>query len=37
MVARLRQRYLDGTLDDVLIPEGADVPQALLQAILSND
>jgi hypothetical protein len=37
MVARMRERYLDGTLDEILIPEGAELPPALLQAILSHD
>lgn len=36
MVADLRQRYLNGTLDEVLVPEDADVPDTLLQALFPN-
>ena len=36
MVADLRQRYLDGTLDEVLFPAGKEVPDTLLQALLPH-
>lgn len=32
-VAELRARYLAGTLDEVLIPEDAQVPDALMSAL----
>jgi hypothetical protein len=36
MVADLRQRYLDGTLDEVLFPADKEVPDTLLQALLPH-
>ena len=36
MVADLRQRFLEGTLDEVLFPEDKEVPDTLLQALFPN-
>lgn len=36
MVAELRARYLDGSLDEVLVPSEAEVPDTLLQALFPN-
>ena len=33
LIQELRQRYLDGTLDEVLLPKDADVPESLLRAL----
>lgn len=35
-VAELRARYLNGSLDEVLIPQDAKVPDALLQALFPH-
>ncbi|MEE2750446.1 MAG: hypothetical protein VX519_03385 [Myxococcota bacterium] len=32
-IAELRARYLEGTLDEVLFPEGFDVPESLMRAL----
>lgn len=35
-VAELRERYLNGSLDDVLIPQDVQVPDTLLQALFPH-
>ncbi|MFT5583091.1 MAG: hypothetical protein ACI9VR_000669 [Cognaticolwellia sp.] len=35
-VAELRARYLNGSLDEVLIPKDAKVPDTLLQALFPH-
>jgi len=32
-VAELKERYREGTLDEVLFPEGFDVPESLMRAL----
>ena len=32
-IAELRSRYLEGTLDEVLFPEGFEVPENLMMAL----
>ena len=32
-IAELRARYLEGTLDEVLFPEGFDVPEYLMREL----
>ncbi len=32
-IAELRSRYLEGTLDEVLFPEGFDIPESLMRAL----
>ena len=36
MVADLRRRFLDGTLDEVLFPADKEVPDTLLQALFPH-
>jgi|GEM_PF-2454162 len=35
-VAELRNRFLDGTLDEVLIPEKAEIPDRLMWVLFPN-
>ncbi|MED5371800.1 MAG: hypothetical protein VX899_12340 [Myxococcota bacterium] len=35
-VAQLRERYLDGSLDEILIPQEAEVPDSLLSALFPH-
>ena len=35
-VAQLRERYLDGSLDEILIPDDAAVPDTLLTALFPH-
>jgi hypothetical protein len=35
-IAELRSRYLEGTLDEVLFPEGFEVPDSLMMALFPN-
>jgi len=33
LIQQLRQRYLDGTLDEVLLPKETEIPDSLLRAL----
>ncbi len=36
LIRELRQCYLDGTLDELLIPKDAEVPDSLLRALFPD-